>query len=138
MREPGPPLDPSSPEDAIQRDRAQAAFVGLAEAIERAVEQHNSGGGVRLEMQSRGDRLDVYQQGLIFPSLQLALDPTGLEMTYYLPARSPNGSPVRGSIVPAHEEHLLVIDESGVAHRIGCSDLARFLLRPAFTVPKGK
>ena len=70
MPEPGTPLDPPSPEDTTQRDRAQAAFLALAEAIEKAVELHNSDGSIRLEMHGRGDRLDVYQKGLIFPSLQ--------------------------------------------------------------------
>ena len=118
----------------MQRAQAQAAFTNLTAAIQEAIAKHNAGGGL-LELQIHRDRLEVYQQGLIFPSLRVALDPQGLEMTYYRPARSSKESPVRGSIVPGHNEHLLVIDGSGKAHRIGSKDLARLLLRPALSTP---
>ncbi len=135
MPDPGVPLEALPPQQAIQRARARAAFTNLSSAIHEAVRKHNDGGGALLELQVHDDRLEVYQQGLIFPSLRVAMDALGVEMTYYRPARSPKETTAQGSIVPGHDEKVLVIDEAGVAHRIGCPDLARFLLRAAQTTP---
>ncbi len=118
---------------SVPPSRAESAFRDVCTCLFQAILYHNASGQKRLEIHDRPDRFEVYQEGLIFPSLRLTLDSRKEEIRYFHPARSPKESTVEGAIVPGPREHLLVIDGAGIAHRIGCDDLARYLLRPALT-----
>jgi hypothetical protein len=119
----------SQPANALER--ALKAFKTLIAAIHEAVVKHNASGGKLLEVSERAQRVEVFQHGLIFPSLTLQFDAASAQISYVRPSRAMNKPADEGTIVPGYNEVFLLVDASGTAHRIACRKLAVFLLAPA-------
>jgi hypothetical protein len=122
-------------QQVIARARARMAFETVTVALHEIVVGHNARGGNLLEIHEQADCVEVFQRGLIFPSLRILFDLATLDVSYQQPARCADAPPTEGTIVPGFNECLLMIDSAGIAHRIRCKDLAATLLAPAMQAP---
>jgi hypothetical protein len=93
--------------------------------------RHNPSNTPLLELVETANRLEVFRQGLIFPSLTVMFDEGTAEISYRRSARTGGTLNDKGTIVPGYGGKVLLLDTNGVAHRITTRDLVVALLRPA-------
>ncbi len=130
---------PEVPEQqAIHRARARMAFEVLQVALHRAIVRHNSQSKALLEIHQHPTRIEVFQRGLIFPSLTVLFDAETCEVLYHMPSRHAEASADRGAVMPGYNGDLIWINAASVAHRAPAEQLAVFLLRTATTAAFAK
>jgi hypothetical protein len=110
---------------------ARSAYDNIRAAIHQETVAHNESSTGRLELVESANRLEVFQHGLIFPTLTLLFDEGTAEISYRTSARISGSLAEHGTIVPGYAGKVLLLDKNGVAHRIAASDLVATLLRPA-------
>ena len=111
------------------------AFETATCALHEIVVKHNARGENLLEIHEQAKCVEVFQRGLIFPSLRILFDATTFEVSYHQPSHGADMPPTGGTIVPGFNNSLLMIDSAGIAHRITCKDLAASLLAPVTQAP---
>ena len=122
---------PASLPNAIQQMRTKFAFEALVAACHSLVARHNAGSGSLMQIEHRRDRFEVFQRGLIFPSLTLYLNPGSCDIWYHRPSRTPNRPPEEGAITAGFDGKLQLRDVDGISHPIAADALALALLGPA-------
>ena len=110
---------------------ARAAYESIVSSVRSAAIGRNPAGSSLLELVENDNRLEVFQQGLIFPCLTLSFNPTTAEITYKTAARNLGFTPELGVIIPGYAGNVLLVDKHGVAHRSTTHDLVMVLLAPA-------
>ncbi|HEY3929035.1 MAG TPA: hypothetical protein VGL89_11710 [Candidatus Koribacter sp.] len=107
----------------------------MSAAIHRAVIRNNATNRLLLEIYNQSTRIEVFQRGLIFPSLTLLFDTESCELLCHRPSRCADASADRGAIIPGYNGELLWVNAAGITHRASPETLVADLLAPALAKP---
>jgi hypothetical protein len=128
MRAQAPTFLQFSNQREIRYMMARSAFEKVVAAVHGAAVQHNASGTRLFELVDSTNRLEIFQQGLIFAFLTISFDEGTAEITYRMSRRMAAKAGEQGTIVPGYAGKILLLDKNGVAHRVSTKELVRSLL----------